>query len=320
MTGPGRHHTTHRIDIAAPADVVYGLIADAAAWPLRFTPSIHVERLPLGGAAERLRIWALANGEVTNWTSHRELDARRRRITFRQERSSPPVASMGGEWIVEQDGSGTRLTFDHDFDVVDDDPAGLAWVNRAVDGNSKAELANLKQLAEAGDREAAGLEFSFEDSVLVKGSADTVYEFLYRAKRWPDRLPHVRHAEVGEDVENIQSLRMETSAKDGSVHTTESIRICFPDTRRIVYKQTVTPPLMAAHTGEWTVHEPAGESGGGVLVTSRHTVLVNEANIGRVLGEGATAEKARKVIRDALGGNSMATLTLAKAFAEADHA
>ena len=45
------------------------------------------------------------------------------RISFRQEVSSPPVASMGGTWIVEAitaDESRVRLL--HDFRAVDDDP------------------------------------------------------------------------------------------------------------------------------------------------------------------------------------------------------
>ncbi|KOG87069.1 cyclase, partial [Streptomyces varsoviensis] len=75
MTSYGRHRTVHETEIDAPADTVYAIIADATAWPERFTPTVHVEREPLGAAAERLRIWATANGEVKHWTSRRDLDA-----------------------------------------------------------------------------------------------------------------------------------------------------------------------------------------------------------------------------------------------------
>jgi Polyketide cyclase / dehydrase and lipid transport len=311
----GDHRTTHEIDVDAPADVVYGIIADATTWPLYFAPSVHVERTALGDSAERLRIWADANGEVKNWTSRRDLDAQTRRITFRQEVSSPPVASMGGEWIVTTGaGGGARLRLSHEFDAVDQDPESIAWITRATDRNSEKELANVKAVAERWDR-LGELVFSFEDAMTVDGPAQAVYDFLYQAKLWPDRLPHVSRLELREDLANVQVMSMDTRTADGSAHTTESVRICFP-CERIVYKQMVTPSLMTAHTGEWIV-EPAGDR---VQARSRHTVALNEDNIGDVLGADATVEAARAFVRKAAGGNSVATLTLAKEFVEARHA
>jgi aromatase len=43
---------------------------------------------------------------------------------------------------------------------------------------------------------------------------------------------------------------------------------------------------------------------------------VNEANIEQILGQGATVPDARSFIREALGGNSLATLEHAKRYAE----
>jgi aromatase/bifunctional cyclase/aromatase len=313
VTSVERHHTTHTIDIDAPRDVVYGIVADAASWPLHFTPSIHVRRTALDGSAERLQIWASAGGQVKTWTSRRDLDPQHHRIAFRQEVCSPPVAAMGGEWVLgEAPAGGTRVTFHHDFEAVDDDPAGVEWINNVVESNTTMELADIKALAENVHRRRE-LTLSFEDSVLVHGSPDAVFDFLYQAKRWPERLPHVAEMDLREDVPNVQSMRMCTSAADGSVHTTESVRICFPESRRIVYKQLVTPPLMTAHIGAWTIRQ-AEE---GVRVTSWHSVVVNESAIRDVLGPDGTVDAARTLIRNALGGNSRATLGLAKEFAEA---
>jgi hypothetical protein len=307
-----RQHTTHEIDIAAPADIVYRIIADATSWPQYFRPTVHVERSEVDATTERLRIWATANDAVKAWTSRRHLDATGRRVRFEQEVSTPPVAFMGGEWIVDPGpGGSTRLVLTHEFAAVDDDPAGIEWITRATNRNSETELANIKTLAEGWDR-LARLVFSFEGSVVVHGPLEAVYEFLYRADQWPDRLPHVARLELREDVENVQHMVMDTRAKNGSVHTTESGRVCFPS-QRIVYKQLATPALLTAHTGEWLLEK--GEDGG-VLATSRHTITVNEAAIGTVLGPDATVESAKTFLRDVIGANSETTLRLAKEYAE----
>ncbi|MEU8551435.1 aromatase/cyclase [Streptomyces roseoverticillatus] len=313
MAPLGKHRTTHETGIDAPPATVYRIIAGARQWPQHFAPSIHVEREDLeDGAAERLRIWASANGEVKAWTSRRELDEAGLRITFRQEVSSPPVASMGGTWTVtEGPGGGSRLVLTHDFDAVDDAPEHVAWITEATDRNSKAELANIKELAENWERRDE-LVFSFEDSVVVEGSLEDAYGFLHEAALWPGRLPHVVRLDLQEDVENIQLMSMDTLAKDGSTHLTESVRVCFPEQRRIVYKQLVPPSLMAAHTGEWTLRR----TGAGVVVTSAHTVTVKESAVTRVLGPGATVASARDFIRAAAGGNSRATLNLLKEYVE----
>ncbi|MFE4519376.1 aromatase/cyclase [Kitasatospora sp. NPDC056783] len=307
---PATRHTTHSIDVDAPADTVYALIADAPAWPRRFAPTLHVEREELAPGAERLRIWARANGEVKHWTSRRELDPGQRRIAFRQEVSSPPVASMAGGWQVTERPGGATLTLTHEFGALDDDPRGLDWITEATDRNSRSELAAIKDLAERWDG-LAELEFEFEDSVLVDAAPETVHDFLRDAAAWPARLPHVARLDLREESGGIQHMAMDTRTADGSEHTTESVRICLPGTD-IAYKQLRTPSMMAAHTGRWSV-QPTEH---GVRVTSWHAVVLNPEAIPAVLGPDATAATARRFIRDAAGGNSRATLGLAKRFAE----
>ncbi|MFD7627310.1 aromatase/cyclase [Streptomyces sp. NPDC059851] len=305
------HHTTHEATIAAPAGVVYGLLADAARWPLYFPPTVHVEQQESDGTRERLTLWATTNDQVTSWTSRRALDAGRRRIEFHQEASAAPVASMAGTWIVEPRGTSCRLVLLHDFTVTGDNAGDTAQVERATDTNSRAELDNLKQLAE-GWENLDDLVMSFEDSVRINGPADPVYSFLHRVQHWPQLVPHVTRLDLTEPEPNVQVMAMDTLTADGNAHTTESVRICFPDARRIVYKQTATPLLMSAHTGEWTITEDAT----GVTATSRHSVVLREENITRVLGPEADVADCRRYVREALGRNSSATLNLAKAYAE----
>ncbi|MEU0382644.1 aromatase/cyclase [Streptomyces cyaneofuscatus] len=311
MTQTGSRDVEHEITISAPAAEVYRLIADVTNWPRIFPPTIYVDQVAEGPGEERIRIWATANGEAKNWTSRRTLDPEGLRITFRQEVSAPPVAAMGGAWIIEPIGAAaSRVRLLHDYRAIDDDPESLKWIDEAVDRNSRSELAALRTNVELAHA-AAGLTFSFEDTVRIAGSAKDAFDFVNEADRWHERLPHVATVRLTEDTPGLQELEMDTRAKDGSTHTTKSYRVTFPH-HRIAYKQTTLPALMTLHTGYWTFVE----EGDGVTATSQHTVTVNTENIARILGPEATVEDAKGYIHTALSTNSTATLQHAKAFAE----
>ncbi|MFF2519209.1 aromatase/cyclase [Streptomyces sp. NPDC058086] len=301
----------HEITIAAPAPAVYRLLAEVTNWPRIFPPTIHVDRVEHDGSQERIRIWATANGEAKNWTSRRELDPEALRITFRQEVTAPPVAAMGGTWIIEPLGeNASRVRLLHDYRAVDDDPHDLLWIDQAVDKNSRSELAALKKNVEFAHA-AEEVTFSFEDTVYVDGSAKDVFAFINEANLWSERLPHVATVRLEEDTVGLQTLEMDTRAKDGSVHTTKSYRVTFPH-QHIAYKQVTLPALMTLHTGHWTFQD----TDQGVAATSQHTVTLNTDNIESILGCGATVADAREYVHTALSTNSRATLTHAKAFAE----
>ncbi|GAA2956154.1 MULTISPECIES: aromatase/cyclase [Streptomyces] len=312
MSQSGPREVEHEITVSAPAADVYRLIAEVENWPRLFPPSIYVDHVERTGTEEVIRIWATANGEAKNWTSRRVLDPERLRIGFRQEVTAPPVADMGGTWIVEPlSASTSRLRLLHDYRAVDDDPEKLKWIDEAVDRNSRSELAGLKDNLEfvAASQE---LTFSFEDTVEIAGSAKDVYDFINEAGLWSERLPHVATVRLTEDVPGLQTLEMDTRAKDGSVHTTKSYRVCLPH-EKIAYKQTTLPALMSLHTGYWTFRETAA----GVAASSQHTVVIRPENITAVLGPEAGVADARAYVQAALSTNSRATLGHAKDYAEA---
>jgi ribosome-associated toxin RatA of RatAB toxin-antitoxin module len=306
------HHDEHRITVQAPPEVVYDVIADVRRWPYVFAPTVHAERIEHAAGEERIRLWALANGAVKTWTSRRELDRAGLRVRFAQEVSQPPVAEMRGEWILTPAGERTTdVVLTHDYRAERDDPGGTEWIREAVDRNSRAELENLR-LATELVHDSDELAVTFEDSLRIDGARADVYDFLYAATRWPERLSHVARLDLREDTRNVQVMEMDTRGADGSVHTTRSIRICFPDDR-IVYKQTEVPALMAAHVGEWRLTD---EAGGAVTASSRHTVVIKREAVQPVLGAGSTVRKARGFVQRALSANSMATLQRARAFAQ----
>jgi aromatase len=310
MSQPGTRQVAHEISVLAPAVAVYHLVAEVENWPLIFPPTVYVDHVERAADEERIRIWATANGAAKNWTSRRRLDPGGLRIDFRQEVSAPPVAAMGGSWVMEPiSASESRVRLTHDYRAVGDDPEKLAWIDQAVDQNSRSELAALKENAERVTGTSALL--AFEDAVAVDGPAKDVYDFLNEAGRWTERLPHVARVSLREDPPGLQLLEMDTRTKDGSVHTTTSVRVCVPPSK-IVYKQIQLPALMTLHTGHWQLREGTD----GVTVTSRHTVMINEPNITKILGAGAGVAEARDYVRQALSGNSLATLHLAKDYAE----
>jgi aromatase len=333
----------HAIVVSAPPEVVYALLVDAEGWPQIFGPTIHAETeaadtdtaavddADTGAGEESLRLWAYAlrpgnpadaagladdGRAVHTWTSRRTLDPAAGTICFRQVVTSPPVAAMSGQWLVvpDQDG-GSRVTLTHEFRA-QDGPQALAYIERAVDRNSRAELQALKTAAEIGPA-IAELRFSFHDSVHIDGRAEDVFEFLDRADRWPGRLPHVTRVELTERQPGLQHLDMDTSTSDGGTHNTTSVRVCFPDRRLIVYKQLRVPVALSGHTGRWTIEE---DPAGGVRATSWHTVTLDPEGVRHMLGPGVDFAEARDTIRTAISGNSSSTLRHAKDAAEAAYA
>ncbi|MFE5479700.1 aromatase/cyclase [Nocardia sp. NPDC056541] len=313
MTTQTTREVEHTITVAAPPTEVYRLLAEVENWPRLFPPSVYVTRLEHEGNEERIQIWATANGEPKTWISRRVLEPEQLRITFWQEVSAPPVAQMSGTWIIEpREDGGTELRLLHSYRAIDDDPDGLAWIEKAVDDNSRAELPGLKAAVESVVR-TADLTLSFVDSVEIAGAASDVYDFVNEANLWTERLPHVASVQLTENTPGVQVLRMDTLTKDGSSHTTESVRVCFPQ-HRIAYKQTTLPALMALHTGYW---EFRTNPDGTTTASSQHTVIIEATRITEILGPDAGVPEARTFLREALGGNSRATLNHAKNYAEA---
>ncbi|WHM36506.1 aromatase/cyclase [Streptomyces sp. BPTC-684] len=294
--------------ISAPATTVYRLLSKTANWPRIFPSTIYVDQIETKGGEERIRIWETANGEAKTWTSHRVFDPYGLRIDFTQEQSGLPVASLDGTWLIEpRSGTESRVRLVHNYRAADGDPARIA---EEVERNSRLELAALKSNVEFAHA-ATDLAFSFTDTVQIDGSAEDVYDFINDAHLWQERLPHVARVRLTEDTPGLQTLEMDTRAKDGSTHTTTSHRVTLPH-RRIAYKQVTLPALMTLHTGIWTFKD----SGDGVAASSQHTVVLNTDNITRILGPDADVAQARDYVRTALSTNSTATLNHAKEYAE----
>ncbi|MGW8066197.1 aromatase/cyclase [Streptomyces ziwulingensis] len=255
------------MSVPAPAGVLYGLIADATAWPLFFPPCVHVEQLDFDGTRERLRMWALAGDRVSSWVSHRRLDVAQRRVEFHQELPSRPIESMTGVWTVRPAGDVCRVRLEHAFTIVGDTPADVTWARHVTRANSRTQLDSLAWLAERWTR-LDDLVVTFEDTVRVKAPPELVFDFLYRAADWPDDLAHTRPLAVHEDTPGVQTLALDGRSAAG----TRAVRICFPSAGRLVHKHLRTTGPLAAYTGEWTIDPHTS----GIDVSVRHHVLLSD--------------------------------------------
>ncbi|MFF3019903.1 SRPBCC family protein [Streptomyces sp. NPDC057939] len=298
------HRMSHAVDAAAPAAVLYALVADTTQWPLFLPDSIHVERLDFDGTTDRHYQWAFVDGTPQPSLWRRTLDARRRRVEFREERSGGPVTTTGGSWSVEELAPGwSRLTWQQDVIVTAERAADAERLLASARAAGCTALNRLRTAAE-GWRRLDATALSFEESVRVQGPAEPVYEFLYGVGSWPGRVPHVVRAEVTEDSPGVQRTTLVNLAGDGTAYTTESVRVCFPAAGRILFKQLRPHALLSAHTGEWSVEPDAT----GVTVVARHDVLLDEGAVERVLGPDADLARARRYVREELGAESRATL------------
>jgi aromatase len=309
MRPPQPHTTRHTLVVDAPPQALYGLVADVSRWPAVFGPCVHVRHTERGEHEERFEIWARVGDRIAGWASRRTLDPERLRIVFAQERSQAPVASMGGEWLFQETPDGrTEVVLLHTFTAVDDDPQAVRWIDEVLDRNSLAELAALAAVAGCG-HPVDEVVFSFTDTLALPGRAADAYSFVHRADRWAEELPHVARVELTETADGVQDLTMDTLTADGSTHTTHSVRVCGGPSW-IAYKQFVTPKLLSGHSGLWTFSEGPR----GAVATATHIVSLDPSAVTEVLGPGATLADARAWIRDALGRNSLATLSFAAAY------
>ncbi|HEY0640185.1 MAG TPA: SRPBCC family protein [Pseudonocardiaceae bacterium] len=314
VTRTRRHAVERTITVDAPATVVYDLIRDVGRWPHTFGGTVHAERVRLDSTDERLRQWELVDGQVRTSTSRRWLDPVALRVRFRQETMPDPLLTLGGEWqLVPLPNGSTWVVLLRDFRVADD--AAAAAVRETVDRAGVAELVALKSAAELVERQDE-LVLSFDDSMTVDSPPGPVYDFLYRADRWPSVLPHVAGVELDEPAPGLQCLAVTahhaTAVPDGAgglgmLGPTRLVRVCFPS-HTIVHKQLTPPPVIAAHTGRWMLHPTVS----GVRVTVRHTVVLRPDQVRAAFGRGATLAQARERIRQALGTADILTMRRAK--------
>lgn len=314
MSPSATHTISHKAVVNAPAQLAFDVIADVDGWAQYFGPGVHAELLEGEDGEQLIRRWALTGGpestDVRVWTSRRRLDREALRLTFEEVEPQAPVRHMRAVWSFDARGpESTAVELRHEFGVVDDDSEQVERISADLRAKGGAQLESLRDTVENWE-DLQERVISFEDPLFIGGSLEDVYEFLYAADKWPERVPHVSKLEMTEEVPGIQFFDMHTQTPDGREHTTRSVRVCLPG-RKIVYKQIGLPALLDAHTGHWEFRQTPE----GVIAIARHTATIKPSAL-HILGEGTTVRDARKYLRRVLSTNSLQTLRHAQQFAE----
>jgi aromatase len=308
MPEPEVVQTEHQIKVAAPARAVYDLVADIGAWPRIFPTFVHLEHWGTVGDRERVGMWTTSNDEIHHWVTLRTTHPEQLRIDYRPEAAPPPMTQLDRTLLVESlSDKDSLVRLLHTCRLAGDEKTVADSVRRMTDEVSNAELAALKAAAERPGE----LLMTFDDTVRIKGSAQEVFDFLRAAQHWHERLPHVSRVSLREEVADLQLLEMDTLEKNGGTLTTKMARVCLPN-RGIVFKHLLLPQLGESHTVRWLIEE----SGDGVVVTSEHAVVINEAGVARMPGGDAGLDEAKAFIHNELTTKTRLILEQAKAQVE----
>jgi hypothetical protein len=153
----------HTIRVAAPPKRVFELVANVDRWPALMDSLASVEHLGFDGTCERVRFVRCGDGVARDLTMVRELNPKRMQVRFRQVEVAPPLASMGGFWLVVPKGLGSMVALDHYYRVQDDNPAAVARVEDELAAESRSMLTALRDAMEFDDS-VADLIGSYSDS------------------------------------------------------------------------------------------------------------------------------------------------------------
>jgi aromatase len=306
------HWAEHAVPVAAPAGVVYGLLADAVRWPVLLPSYVHVERVDWDVSGELLHVWDLPEGRVRRRRVRRVLYPEDRTVESQETDPALPGVLTRGTWSVAfvDDGRCVLTLRRQRPTPVGREPQFVA-VQEAFEAQVRADLAQIRTVAETWER-LDELLLAFEESVRVSGAAELVYDFLYRIEDWADLISHVERTAVTEDLPGVQVADVDSCWIDGGTVTSRAVRLCFPAAGRIVHKEVVLPELLAGHTVEWSLVPDQS----GLRVLCAHSVMLREAAVGPVLGPGVTTADARHEVRAWLGRASAHALAQARWRAE----
>lgn len=301
----------YEVVVRASAAAVYRLLAEPENWPLMFQPFVHLEPLGIDRGLERIGMWTTSGEAVKHWVVLRRLEKDRLRLEFRPGIVPPPLEFTERHWSVEPlSDSECVARLIHDYRVATDDPATLETVRHQIDEIADAELAAVRAMAEL-EASSPELRLTLHDTVDIDGPPAAVYDFLYEAGHWPDRMPHVARVDLLHDTQDAQMVEMRTREAGGGLLTTKTARVGFPH-RLIAYKHLLLPPIGKSHCVCLRI-EGAPH---GTTVTCVQDVVLSESGVAELLGEGARLRTARDFAQRELSSKMRLILDHAKRYVE----
>lgn len=273
----------HTEELAAPADELYGLVADAMAGPVVFPATVHVEYLDHTPEREHIRIWAADDDDrLRCWSSHRRRDPVARTVAFQQDVPWPPLSLMRGEWRFTPLGPDrTRVTLAHAYASATSDPADLARLESLLDRVSNGQLTALRRFSGAERYTRSRID----DDVELACSAEDAYAAARDADAWPGRAPGVTSARLANSQDDARILHVSRRVGD-EIHETRLVQVCRASSGhfQIAFKDLRPVAPLVSHSGWWRIeptsagcrvrvrHELATAADAAALVTVRDLV------------------------------------------------
>jgi uncharacterized membrane protein len=146
--------TRNTVEIAAPAEVVYGLAAATERWPQILPHYRYVRILTDEGATRTVAMSAWRDIFPLRWVARQTNDPARPHIAFHHVAGW--TRGMDVEWRFEPRDGGTRVTIEHRLAFVF--PVAADWLGRHlvsdyfIHGVAAKTLATVKRLAEQTER------------------------------------------------------------------------------------------------------------------------------------------------------------------------
>jgi len=127
-----------------PPRRAFELVSNVDRWRALHDSLVAVEHLGFDGVCERVRFVKRIDGVTHGLNMMLDLNPKRMQVRFRHVDVLPPLASMGGLWLVVPKGRGSMVTLDHYYRVADNSPVTAAQVERQLAEESTSMLSALQ--------------------------------------------------------------------------------------------------------------------------------------------------------------------------------
>lgn len=155
---PAAARTENAVVIDAPFDVVWDITNDVANWPRLFSEYAEATVLHREGDTVRFRLslHPEADGKVWSWVSERTMDRAARSVLAHRVETGP-FAFMNIHWTYRDVPGGVEMRWVQEFHMRPDAPVDDATMTDRINGNSKVQMALIKDRVEqAAKARAAG--------------------------------------------------------------------------------------------------------------------------------------------------------------------
>lgn len=258
---------SNQIICQANREVVYSIISDSQRWPDIFEPCLSVKLLNRSEYSENIQITAWVNDEEMTWESQRIFLKDIAGIYSKILKPMKLVKSMNVFWIViPMNHFQSVVILEHTYEICEDVSGivpgietqleALKYMEKAIHTNSSKELMNIKNAAERTiPIKQVNLKWSTSNEIICNSSAEKAYFVLKDIKNWPFIFDICISAEVIEQKDSSEVVRVQAFNNDNNIISWNTERIYYDSIHRIDFNLPIPMPLLKSLHGHWRVVE-----------------------------------------------------------------